>query len=189
GGGGELAYWMELRAVFEANGVPYPVLVLRNSFLVIEDKWRSRLDKLQLPVTDIFKNEEELLNELVKKKSKEQLSIAAEISAVSACYDRLKVVAGKLDDTLKGHVAALQTRAIRPLEALEKKMLRAEKRKFGDERQQLSATRQALFPNGGLQERVENFMPFYAKWGKEFIRMIYDHSLALEQVFGIVIVK
>ena len=34
GGGGELAYWLELKNVFNAIGVPYPVLVLRNSFLI-----------------------------------------------------------------------------------------------------------------------------------------------------------
>ena len=35
GGGGELAYWMELSNVFEQVGVPYPVLQLRNSFAFI----------------------------------------------------------------------------------------------------------------------------------------------------------
>ncbi len=187
GGGGELAYWMELGAVFEHHGVPYPMLVLRNSFLLIEHKWKHRLDKLQLPVTEIFRSEADLLSELVQRESKEQLTLTAEIEGVSAYYDRMKLLAGKLDTTLEGHVAALQTRALQPLEALEKKMLRAEKRKYENERRQLSTIRQALFPNGGLQERVENFMPFYAKWGKQFIRTIYDHSLTLEQVFGIIV--
>ncbi|MEO6539365.1 MAG: bacillithiol biosynthesis cysteine-adding enzyme BshC, partial [Ferruginibacter sp.] len=34
GGGGEIAYWLELKNVFEAVQVPFPVLVLRNSFLL-----------------------------------------------------------------------------------------------------------------------------------------------------------
>ena len=42
-----------------------------------------------------------------------------------------------------------------------------------------------LFPNNNLQERVENLMPYYAIWGKDFIRMIYEHSNGLEQEFGI----
>lgn len=189
GGGGELAYWMELRTVFEHHGVPYPLLVLRNSFLVIEDKWKNKLDKLQLPLTAIFRGEQELLNELVKRESKTRLTITEEIAGVLEYYERLSNLAGGVDDTLKGHVAALRTRAIRSLEELEKKMLRAEKRKFGNERRQLSAVRKALFPNGGLQERVENFMPFYAKWGKGFIRTIHAHSLTLEQAFGILVVK
>ncbi|MDE3253540.1 MAG: bacillithiol biosynthesis cysteine-adding enzyme BshC, partial [Bacteroidota bacterium] len=35
GGGGELAYWLELKNVFAAVGIPYPVLMLRNSFLLV----------------------------------------------------------------------------------------------------------------------------------------------------------
>ena len=42
GGGGELAYWLELKGIFEHHGVPYPVLVLRNSFLVSRKKMESK---------------------------------------------------------------------------------------------------------------------------------------------------
>ncbi len=38
GGGGEMAYWLELKEVFQAAGVPYPVLVLRNSFLFADKR-------------------------------------------------------------------------------------------------------------------------------------------------------
>jgi len=34
GGGGELAYWLELKALFEANHITYPMLVLRDSFAI-----------------------------------------------------------------------------------------------------------------------------------------------------------
>ncbi|HEX7846853.1 MAG TPA: bacillithiol biosynthesis cysteine-adding enzyme BshC, partial [Chitinophagaceae bacterium] len=40
GGGGETAYWLQLKELFEHYKVPFPVLVLRNSFLVIEKKWQ-----------------------------------------------------------------------------------------------------------------------------------------------------
>ena len=42
GGGGELAYWLELKKVFEAVGIPYPMLVLRNSFInVCKDRHKA----------------------------------------------------------------------------------------------------------------------------------------------------
>ena len=30
-------------------------------------------------------------------------------------------------------------------------------------------------------------MPYYAKWGKDFISMLYNHSNGLEQEFGILV--
>ena len=186
GGGGEIAYWLELKGVFDLYKVPYPVLVLRNSFLVIEEKWKDKLDKLRIPVTSIFREEQLLMNELVKRESENQLTLAGEITNFTTYYDRLKSVAGQVDDTLTTHVAALQTRAIKPLHELEKKLLRAERRKFEIEKRQLAAIKKALFPNNNLQERIDNFMPYYAKWGKDFLKMIYDHSLTLEQRFMVI---
>src|SRR5690606_17395704 len=110
------------------------------------------------------------------------------IGEMSGGYERLKAMAGQVDNTLTRHVEALQVRAVRSLHELEKKMIRAEKRKVRTEERQLQALKQALFPNGGLQERVENFMPFYAKWGSGFIRMLYEHSLTLEQQFAVITV-
>ena len=64
-------------------------------------------------------------------------------------------------------------------------MIRAEKRKFSDEARQLQAIRTALFPNNSLQERVENFLPYYAQFGPAFIDLLYAASPALEQEFRI----
>ncbi len=186
GGGGEIAYWLELKGVFERYKTPYPVLVLRNSFLVLETKWKEKLDKLRIPITGIFREERDLLNDLVKRDSANQLTLSGEITSFNSYYDNLKTVARKVDDTLTTHIAALQTRAIKPLQELEKKLLRAERRKFEVQQRQLEAVKKALFPNNSLQERVDNFMPFYAKWGGDFLKMIYDHSLTLEQEFVIV---
>ncbi|MBL7734147.1 MAG: bacillithiol biosynthesis BshC, partial [Chitinophagaceae bacterium] len=87
------------------------------------------------------------------------------------------------------HISALQARAIKPLQELEKKLLRAEKRKFETQQRQIQAMRNTLFPFDGLQERVENIMPFYARWGQDFIRMIYAESLTLEQEFRVTAIK
>ncbi len=65
--------------------------------------------------------------------------------------------------------------------------MRAEKLKFGYQQRQIEKIRNTLFPNNELQERVENFMPFYAKWGNDFMKVIYDNSLSLEQEFVIII--
>lgn len=64
-------------------------------------------------------------------------------------------------------------------------MLRAEKRKFEAQQRQLHKLKQQLFPNANLQERIDNFMPYYARWGKAFIESLYANSLALEQQFVI----
>ena len=70
-----------------------------------------------------------------------------------------------------------------------KKLLRAEKKKFEVQRHQLLKLKSQLFPNGSLQERVDNFMPYYAEYGKAFIDAVYKHSPALEQEFVILTIQ
>lgn len=185
GGGGEIAYWLELKKVFEAAGVPYPVLVVRNSFLLIDEKSNELIKKLQLTTQEIFTPEFEMMNELVRRQSDHQLSLEKEKASLKELYQQAGAVAAAVDKTLQAHTGALLKKALDKIEALEKKMLKAEKLKFEAQQRQLYKLKQQLFPNNNLQERTENFMLFYAKEGSGFIDSIYQHSLGLEQRFGV----
>ncbi len=185
GGGGEIAYWLELKKVFEETNVPFPVLVLRNSFMILAKEVNTVKEKLRFSMADLFKSENELMNELVKRDSETRLNLDKEKQEIKDIYQQVKSTAGLVDTTLQQHAEALQVAALKKIEALEKKMLKAEKKKFEAQQRQLHKLRSQLFPDNSLQERIENFMPFYAKWGSSFIDAIYNNSLSLEQEFVI----
>jgi len=189
GGGGELAYWMQLKELFDQYSVVFPVLVLRNSFLIVEEKWKERVKKLQLSVEDLFQPENELMTAIVSKHSPQAVSLNGNFEKAEELYEQIKTLAEAIDTTLSRHAAAIKTRSLKTLQELEKKMLRAEKRKFSDQQRQIEKIKEALFPNGKLQERVENFSLFYAKWGRSFIEEVYKNSLALEQEFCVLTSK
>ncbi|MBS1564108.1 MAG: bacillithiol biosynthesis cysteine-adding enzyme BshC [Bacteroidetes bacterium] len=186
GGGGETAYWLELAGLFAHYKVPYPVLLLRNSFLFVEKKWQDKIEKLGFKASDLFRTEQELLTMLVTRNKNGELKLEHEMGEVEQLYSQLRAKAGHIDKTLEPHIEALRTRALRPLRELEKKMLRAEKRKYSDAQRQIHALRETLFPRGSLQERIDNFMPYYAKWGADFIETMYVNSPSLEPQFVIV---
>lgn len=183
GGGGETAYWLELKDLFDYYKIPFPLLILRNSFLIIEKKWKEKMEKMNIPAIEFFKSEQLLLTELVTRNKNGQLKLAKEMDAAVQLYAQVKNKAAGIDKTLQQHVEALQAKALKPLQELEKKLLRAEKRKYETEQRQIHVIKSALFPQKGLQERIENFMPYYAKWGTNFFTLLYNHSLTLEQEF------
>jgi bacillithiol synthase len=187
GGGGELAYWLQLKDLFAQYNIVFPVLVLRNSFLVVEKKWNDRINRLGLNINDLFLTTEELMNKIVRDNSQNQVSLNGNFEKAEELFEQIKQQAGAIDPTLTRHVAAIKTRALKTLEELEKKMLRAEKRKFSDQQNQVVKIREAFFPNNGLQERVENFSGFYARWGRDFIDALYQNSLSLEQQFTVLV--
>jgi len=185
GGGGEIAYWLQLKDLFEFYKVPYPVLLLRNSFLIVEKKWQEKISKLGFTIEDFFLPEQELVNKLVARETKNEIKLNGNFTEADKLYESLKKQAVAVDATLGKHVEALRTQSIYRLQELEKKMLRAEKRKFTDQQRQIHTLKEKLFPKDGLQERIDNFMYYYAKWGKDFIRQLHRHSLSLEEEFVI----
>jgi bacillithiol biosynthesis cysteine-adding enzyme BshC len=187
GGGGELAYWMQLKDLFEHYKVPFPVLILRNSFLIAEKKWNTMVRKLGFTLEDLFNNEQELMNEFVRRESKHPVQLNGAIVELQQLYDSFKQQASTIDPTLEIHVEALKKGVLHRLQELEKKMLRAERRKFSDQQRQLHTISGQLFPNKGLQERRENLSYYYSKWGREFIQAIYNASLGLEQEFVLLV--
>jgi bacillithiol biosynthesis cysteine-adding enzyme BshC len=185
GGGGELAYWLELKDLFDHYKVPFPVQVLRNSFLILEKKWQDKISKLGFRPEDIFQSEDQLLNQLVKRSTDQKLELNGTLSATEQLYDKIRQQAASIDLTLGKHVEALKTATLYRLRELEKKMLRAEKRKFSAQQRHIGQIKEMLFPANGLQERHDNMLYYFAKWGHDFFRAVYDHSLTTEQQFVI----
>ncbi len=186
GGGGELAYWLELKKVFEAVGVPFPVLILRNSFTLIRQKNRELMQKLPFSTEDYFKSTKELEDRLVIAETAVQLHLDDEKQALSNVYQKILQVSGTIDRSLLRHVSTLQTLALKRIELLEKKMLTSEKKKFEARLRQLQKMKQVFYPNNTLQERIDNLLPYYAAWGPGFLDALYEHASGLTMEYGII---
>jgi bacillithiol biosynthesis cysteine-adding enzyme BshC len=184
GGGGELAYWFQLKDLFTHYATPFPVLILRNSFLIIENQARHSIDKLGISTEQIFTSPLEILNTIIEKEGKRP-QLNGELDQLSFVYEALKKTVSTVDTSLVKHIEALKVRSGNQLKELEKKMLRAEHKKHEANKRQIAKLRQQLFPNNGLQERVENISSFYARHGHDFITELYTHSLLLEQKFTV----
>ena len=185
GGGGEMAYWLQLKDLFHHYKVVYPILVLRNSFLVVEKKWREKINRTGFRIVDFFLPQSELMNLVVERNSQNKVALNGNFEKAEELFEEIRTQAGTIDPTLSVHVEAIKARSLKSLQELEKKMLRAEKRKFSDHERQIQVIKAALFPGNGLQERKENFSGFYAKWGAGFIEELYKNSLAFEQEFTV----
>ena len=61
GGGGEIAYWLQLKYYFDTIAVPFPILLLRNSVQVISPKQFKKLENLSISIEEIFLNQHELI--------------------------------------------------------------------------------------------------------------------------------
>jgi|LakMenEpi03Aug12_release.lakeMendotaPanAssembly.Ray.scaffolds.fasta_scaffold00060_19 bacillithiol biosynthesis cysteine-adding enzyme BshC len=177
GGGGELAYWLELKQFFADAAVPFPVLLLRNSFLLVPAKQALQLQKMHINTVNLFKGRPQvIIDSFVKANSVHHLQINTQMAAIEAQYALIKEQAAAIDASLVDHIEALSHKQAQKLLQVQKKMLRAEKRKYEAEQQQITKIMEQLFPGGSLQERTENIADWYKIYGTHFVSAIVENS-------------
>lgn len=163
GGPAEVVYWLQLKKVFDHFKVPFPMLMPRNFASVIEKNVAEKFSKTGLEYKHLFEEKNFLFNQWVVKNSTHDLSLGKEMTALKETLAGIRDRASKIDPTLLKYVEAQAHRTTSGLEKIEHKMLRAEKRHHDDRLRQLEAVKDALFPNGSPQERVDNFLNFYQR--------------------------
>ena len=185
GGGAEVTYWLQLKSNFEHYKVDFPVLILRNSAQFIDKRTEQRMHILGISQRDLFNDTLQLKNEWIKSHVNIQLTLKDEERTLNALFDQIKLSAYKIDKSLSQSADAAKVRALRLISNLEKKMLRAEKRKHTTSLAQIENLKAKLFPSGGLQERSMNIAPMYVLYGDDFIDSLIQSFKPLDHQFTI----
>ncbi|TMM28818.1 bacillithiol biosynthesis cysteine-adding enzyme BshC [Polaribacter aestuariivivens] len=185
GGGGEMAYWFELKNYFEKVNVPFPILLLRNSVQVLSEKQQKKLHNLNISHQELFLNQHELLSKKVVENSNIKISFGDKISYLEKQFSELKQVAEKTDVSFIGAVKAQEVKQIKGLKNLEKRLLKAEKRRQNDLVERITALQNQILPNQSLEERQRNFSEYYLEYGEDFIDALKKSLKPLKLEFTI----
>ena len=175
GGGGEIAYWLERKKQFEHFGINFPMLIRRNSVLWIDRGSAKKMDKLSLTIHDLLQDTEDLIKRFVKINTENELSLHNEKTAIQQGFDKIKEKATEIDQSLATAVLAEAAKTLKSLGQLEGRLMKAEKQKHEVSINQIRSLKEKFFPGNGLQERYNNFIEFYLKYGDDFIGTLKKH--------------
>lgn len=173
GGTGEMAYWLQLKSLFENFNMALPMLLVRNSFLFLNANQAKKLDKLGLAVEDLFRDEQELIKMIVRMDDGD-FSFDKEHNEISDTMDVLSQKAIDIDQSLTQVFAGEKQRILKSLYNLEKRAFKSLKQKNEQKIIQLKFLKDRLFPDGGLQERTDNFSGVYEIYGEALFDHIYE---------------
>ncbi|MET6991140.1 bacillithiol biosynthesis cysteine-adding enzyme BshC [Sediminicola arcticus] len=185
GGGGELAYWLELKSSFEEMGITFPILLLRNSALVITQKQGKKLTKLNLDIEDLFLKQNSFINKKIRNISNIDIDFSPQRRNLQEQFQELYALAEQTDKSFLGAVKAQEVKQLKGLDNLEKRLLKAQKRKLKDHVVRMTEIQNELFPNKSLQERNLNFSELYLEYGKELIPVLMKELKPLSGEFNI----
>ncbi|CAI8326300.1 MAG: Putative cysteine ligase BshC [Cryomorphaceae bacterium] len=181
GGGAEVAYWMQLKTAFHQENIPFPILMLRNSVLFMDNKQNQKRQDLGFTINDLFLEEHQLQKKFVLNKNDTAISLHEEMDAFESIY--LSIIAKTNDIGLQNSIVSQQQKQLKSFKQLEEKSLRLAKQKNESSLNQINKIKKQLFPNNSLQERYDNFIPFYLKCGDNFIEILKENLNPLNPNF------
>lgn len=186
GGGSEVAYWLQLKPVFDHYKAFFPALILRQSVQWIDAASSALQQKIELSDEEIFLSAEKLVKSFVHKHSHKDLQLEDLRQQMNFIFEQIKTRAVTVDITLKASAEAALTKMRHQLDTMEKKMMRAEKRNMAIQLSKIYKLKNKLFPNNSLQERYDTFMPFFIEQGNTFFDVLMENTLPYGDQFLII---
>lgn len=186
GGGGELAYWFQLKSTFNHFKIPFPILLLRNSVLLCTKKQVQKADKINISWEELFLEQQKLFFLKTKEYSNLDINFSEQRNIIKQQFEKLKNIALQTDKSFVGAVNAQEKKQLKGLDNLEKRLLKAEKKVHIDKLDRILTLQNELFPNHSLQERVLNFSEFYIGYGPEMLSKLFETLQPLSQNFSII---
>ncbi|QDH78833.1 bacillithiol biosynthesis cysteine-adding enzyme BshC [Echinicola soli] len=173
GGPAEVAYWLQLKGVFDHYQVDYPMVMPRNFALIKTVKAQRKAAALELSTEQLFASFDDLKKAYVKSHAHADLDLVEEKKALAAVFEQLGGDAAAIDPTLEPAAEAAKVRALKVLEHFGKKLRQGEERKMDVALRRIKEVKEILFPGGTPQERKCNFMEFYLA-DEQFIERLYS---------------
>ena len=186
GGGSEIAYWLQLKDYFEYLKIPFPILSVRTSVLLISEKQLKKLSKLKLKIEDIFLDINNLKLKYLKNNSEISTDLSSIRNSIKQNFKDLHEFVRYTDKSFKGAVKAQEKKQINGINKLEKRLIKAEKRKHKDFLNRIELLKNELFPNNSFQERQLNFSTFYNINNNNFLELINKNIDPFNKEFKVI---
>jgi bacillithiol synthase len=175
GGAGEISYWLQLKSYFDSQQIPFPILIPRNSVLLISRKQLKKMELLKISFHELFLSADNLINKKIKDNYTLTIDFKQIRKEIGSLYDSLAQKAIKTEKTFGYLLEAQKTRQLKAIDALEKRLLKAEKIKHKEIVERIIDLKQSLFPLNNLQERTLNFSELYLDYGPALIPLLYQN--------------
>jgi bacillithiol biosynthesis cysteine-adding enzyme BshC len=175
-GPSELAYLAQLGRVYEALGIPMPIIYPRATATIVDSNAMRFLTRHEFPLETLQAQDEAALNQLLESQLPPRVEALMQETG-AAVDDRLGELATaitELDPTLQGATRSTLARMQDDLKKLHGKIIQAAKRKNDTLRRQYHHAQAQAFPAGHPQERQVGCVYFVNKYGSTLVDRLHD---------------
>ncbi len=169
-GPSEVAYFAQLKTVYEYFDLQMPIIYPRASATLLEQRQHSIMEKYNLPIDTFFGSVEKVASAVIGSLSEVKVDdLFGEASR--KLYDmanELKFGVEMVDPTLLGPLENTQKKMDELLLLLKSKTMEAQRKRHEIALRQINKVVNTLYPEGTFQERFLNITYYMNKYGLEF---------------------
>lgn len=173
-GPSELAYLAQVNPLFGLLDVPTPIYQARPLLTLVDSRATKTLKTHTIQFEELAGDVEQLINRVLSATMPAEFDdkFKRGHQAIMEQAQRLTESAEKFDSSLADVARQAQNKIDFSLKGLEQKIFAAHKKKNSEIRQRIYKLRNAVMPNGQLQERVLNVSSLIARHGFEVVSSI-----------------
>jgi bacillithiol biosynthesis cysteine-adding enzyme BshC len=176
GGSAEVAYFAQVAVVYEMLLGRVTPIVPRFSATIVEPKPKTFLERYGLRLADLFQGPENLREQMASRTLPEELQSAFDQAEASLEKSLAAIREGlaRLDSTLVDSATNAASKMQHQLSQLRSKAARAGLRHTEVLTRKADVLSNLLYPGKALQEREIAGVYFVARYGREFLRDVYE---------------
>jgi bacillithiol synthase len=181
-GPSEIAYFAQLKSVYQYFGMKMPVIYPRLTATILEERVSRTLDKYQIDLQEIFCHADQIPRKITDMVSEIKIDelFGSVGKHMADNLNELKFGLNYIDPTLLGALETTRTRMDAHITALKEKTAAAQLRKHEAALRQVERAINSVFPRQNFQEREISLIHFLNKHGLGFARELADTLLINE---------
>lgn len=160
GGGGEMAYWIQLKGVFETYNTLFPLIQQRVSLHLLDSSMQKRMDKLPFDWKAYFGDKNQLKQQFLNDENSDELDFSEIISIFTSFKEKFIEKARSLDPQLTSMVEAEFARISKQRESLEQRLIKTVKQRHESSLNAIDFVSDRFLPENQLQERYFHWLNF-----------------------------
>ena len=161
GGPAEVVYWLSFRKFFDKYDAEFPVIVPRDSVLIISSKSSKTLARYGLNIQDIFNGKNNIEKKSLGILVDEDKNFSSEIKKIREQFHLIASKYKSVDKTMSPHVLANSKKTEKMLIQVEKRFIKSQKDLNKILVDRVGDLFHECFPEGTPQERKDNIMSFF----------------------------
>jgi bacillithiol biosynthesis cysteine-adding enzyme BshC len=174
GGPSEVAYFAQLKPVYEFFDVQMPVIYPRASVTIMEEKVKNILEKFQVDFTEIWSDIDPLLIRIAEQVSEVKVDVLFDQlhRRIHEAVAESRFGIQQIDPTLSGAIDSTLSRIESQLNVLKEKAQSAQQRRQEVTIKQIQKVAANIFPKSNFQEREFNVVYYMNKYGPDFVKWL-----------------